>query len=203
MNKTSRMDEGYIKFKALHSGEQFAFAKRDYDALNHARDLLYQERLIGMYPNGIGFGNISMRMGANRQFIISGSATGGIAHLDPCHYALVEEADCLHNTVKYKGSTPASSESMSHAAIYDALESVCYVVHVHHRGIWKAQKGLLPTIPEHIPYGSPEMAQAISELVKTTAKPSGIFITAGHEEGVFAFGQDLTEVLELLLKYLK
>ena len=34
--------------------------------------------LIGAYENGVGFGNISMRIKGGHQFVITGSATGEI-----------------------------------------------------------------------------------------------------------------------------
>ena len=41
-----------------------------------------EQRLIGVDSNGIGFGNLSVRDGATRNFYITGSATGGLARVD-------------------------------------------------------------------------------------------------------------------------
>src|SRR5436190_10757962 len=45
--------------------------------LNACRRKLLELRLIGLDSNGIGFGNLSVREGASRNFYITGSATGG------------------------------------------------------------------------------------------------------------------------------
>jgi len=45
--------------------------------LNACRRKLLELRLIGLDSNGIGFGNLSVRDSASRNFYITGSATGG------------------------------------------------------------------------------------------------------------------------------
>jgi L-ribulose-5-phosphate 4-epimerase len=51
--------------------------------LNACRRKLLELRLIGVDPSGIGFGNVSVRDGASRNFYITGSATGGLPELTP------------------------------------------------------------------------------------------------------------------------
>ena len=53
--------------------------------------------LIGAYPNGVGFGNVSVRIPRSRRFIISGTATGKIAFLTGAHYTLVTDFDIESN----------------------------------------------------------------------------------------------------------
>jgi len=43
--------------------------------LNACRQKLVDQHLLGVYPNGVGFGNLSVRDGATRNFCITGSAT--------------------------------------------------------------------------------------------------------------------------------
>jgi hypothetical protein len=45
--------------------------------LNAYRRKLLDLHLIGVDPNGIAFGNLSVRDGATKKFYITGSATGG------------------------------------------------------------------------------------------------------------------------------
>ena len=53
------IDEGYIKFSlTMHDGP--APAHPAFDELNKARKELNNRSLIGVYPNGIGFGNVSL-----------------------------------------------------------------------------------------------------------------------------------------------
>src|SRR5690349_24809982 len=101
------MDEGYIKFNCNW------IASNDIPldkvaALNVWRDIMYAKGLIGMYPDGIGFGNISMRCDA-KTFLISGSATGGLATLTKAHYALVTEYNLSTNSLTCAGPLKASS----------------------------------------------------------------------------------------------
>jgi L-ribulose-5-phosphate 4-epimerase len=61
--------------------------------LNAYRRKLLCLRLIGMDPNGIGFGNLSVRDGATDKFYITGSATGGIPELTLTDCAKVVACD--------------------------------------------------------------------------------------------------------------
>lgn len=194
------MDEGYIKFRAIW--EQTApFSGLSVSELIHWRQACHDKGWIGMYENGIGFGNISLRYDDTTQFLITGSATGGVQQLDHTHIAKVTRVATTENTLWCEGPLVASSESMSHAAIYEELPWVNGVIHIHHLKFWQAALHQLPTTAAHAPYGSPEMVESIVELLKTTALPqSKVFVMEGHEEGLFAFGHDLEEAFEVLEK---
>jgi len=195
------MDEGYIKFDAQWKkapplpGEAIA-------GLNAYRQRLYELKLIGAYGNGIGYGNISRRYGAGGQFIISGSATGNFPVLSAGHYALVTKVEAMQNRLWCEGPVVASSESMSHAAVYEECPWVNGVIHVHNPGLWKALLHKVPTTDKSAPYGSPEMVAAILQLLrKTKLKELKIFVMEGHEEGIFSFGRSLGEAFEVLMGY--
>lgn len=197
------MDEGYIKFRAdWQKGNAFpALALAD---LNHWRDRLYNLGLLGAYPDGIGFGNISQRWNANGQFIISGSTTGNFAQLKPEHYTLVTAVELEQNLLHCRGPIIASSESMSHAAVYLECAWVNAVFHVHHRGMWERLLHQVPTTTTGITYGTPEMAYSIMGLLRETDLPQQrIFVMEGHPEGIFSFGATLDEAGEILLKHLQ
>jgi L-ribulose-5-phosphate 4-epimerase len=194
-------DEGYIKFKAIrvHASAPHTEAVA---GLNEYRRLLYGLGLIGAYPDGVGYGNISQRLD-NDTFLISGSATGRLAALSARHYALVMRADVANNTVYYSGQVAASSESMSHAVIYEACPEIHAVIHVHHVAMWQRYVHQLPTTPEEVLYGSPDMAEAILWLLSgTKLRESGVLIPAGHEEGVFAFGETLEQAYTRIITLL-
>ena len=55
--------------------------------LNAYRRKLLDLRLIGVDPTGVGFGNLSVRDGATKNFYITGSATGDIPELAPANCA--------------------------------------------------------------------------------------------------------------------
>ena len=195
------MDEGYIKFKSDWRQTQ-RMSYSHIRNLNEWRQRLYTVNFLGVYEDGIGFGNVSQRSAGNH-FYISGSKTGSIAQLDESHYAEVIDYDIAHNSVVCEGQTIASSESMSHAVIYDHCDHVNAVFHVHHLKLWEELLWKVPTTPESAPYGSPEMANEIVKLLKTTnVQQTRLFVMAGHREGLFAFGSSLDEAGEILLDLL-
>ena len=192
------MDEGYIKFrckwdKAEKTDQTFV------DALNIWRKKLYDLHLIGQYENGIGFGNISMRY-KNNQFIITGTATGGLPVLDHNHYTKVTSCSFSTNTLGCTGPIKASSESLSHAAVYEADQRYGAVIHVHHREMWERMLHLMPTTPENAVFGTPQMAIAIQHILDDVhTKQLKLIVMGGHEEGILTFGRNLQEAGEVLL----
>lgn len=192
------MDEGYIKFNCdWEKTEPLHFSK--IEKLNTWRQQLYEVNFLGVYPDGIGFGNVSQRS-ENGKFIISGSKTGRFKELSETHYAEVLDFDIQKNWVKCEGASIASSESMSHAVIYKNYPSINAVFHVHHLELWEKLLWKIPTTPESAPYGSPEMANEIIQLFKNTnVLETKLFVMAGHQEGLFAFGETLEEAGNVLL----
>jgi L-ribulose-5-phosphate 4-epimerase len=197
------MDEGYIKFKAVWK-KTSPLLPSQIQNINHWRQEMYKHQLIGAYEDGIGFGNISERLADSNHFIISGSATGNFQTLTNEHYSTVTEADIDKNTLYCKGSIVASSESMSHAVIFQSLNWVNGVIHIHNENLWKELLYEIPTTPADVAYGTPEMAAAIIDLIENTnLSELRIFAMAGHREGIFAFGEHLEAAAEVLLKYFK
>lgn len=192
------IDEGYIKFDA--EWEHTApLGTASIEKLNAFRQKLYEQQLIGAYPNGIGYGNISCRYGDSNQFIISGSATGNRQELDERHYALVTQLYAAENRLKCQGPIIASSESMSHAVLYETCPEVQAVIHVHNLEMWQRLMHQVPTTDASAPYGSPEMVESIKELLRTTdLRQSKVFVMQGHEEGVFTFGESLEGAYQTL-----
>ncbi len=193
------MEDGYIKFKCtLHTGEppDAIFIRK----LNAWRTKLHQLDLLGEYPNGVGFGNISRRF-KNDTFIISGSATGGIPELSNMEYVRVDEFNVHTSTVSGTGLIQPSSESMTHGIIYKTLPAIKCVLHVHDRDLWLKYKNILPTSAEHIAYGTPEMALAVKQLVLSlSAQKAQVVIMGGHEEGVIVYGASPDDAGNRLLK---
>ncbi len=195
------MDDGYIKYRSERRDGTVA-PSAELDELNCARTSLFDRKLIGVYPNGVGFGNLSVRT-QGRLFVVTASATGGMRTLAKEHYCLVEEFSTVENRVQSMGPLPASSEAMTHGAIYAAHAAVQCVMHVHSRPMfdyWMSQ-GQLST-PANIPYGTPAMAQAVSALVVAQPGLPVLFAMAGHDEGMVAYGADVASTLYLLLNEL-
>jgi ribulose-5-phosphate 4-epimerase/fuculose-1-phosphate aldolase len=195
------MNEGVIKFKCewIQSAPLEAHWIEQIDPW---RTQLFKHRLIGMYPDGIGYGNISIRVNKD-QFIISGSATGGIPQLTNLHYTKVTEYNLEQNSLTAVGPIIASSESLSHAAVYACNESIGAVMHVHNADLWDTLINKIPTTHAHIEYGTPAMAFDIMRLYNETDIPQKkIMVMAGHPEGIIAFGKNLEEAGSILLRYL-
>lgn len=197
------MEEGYIKFRAEWEKSP-ALPYRFFSRLNRWRQQLYDMGLIGMYDDGVGYGNISERFDKKGRFIISGSATGRHKVLKPEHYALVTKVEIDRNQLVCHGPVIASSESMSHAVIYRECPDVKGVIHVHHKKLWDQLLHRVPTTDRSAAYGTPEMARSIVDLLShTDLRQQRIFVMEGHEEGVFSFGKSLDEAGEVLLEHFR
>lgn len=193
------MDEGYIKYQCnwIKSDN---IQPQQIEEINKWRTLLFDEGYIGMYENGIGFGNISIRVDENL-FLVSGSATGGIRHLSAEHYALVTDYNISINQLTCEGMTIASSESLTHAAIYACSKETNAVIHVHHKEKWTRLLDRVATTNPAIPYGTPEMAYAIQDLIlKNKIGAHKIIAMGGHEEGLISFGKTLEEAALTILR---
>jgi ribulose-5-phosphate 4-epimerase/fuculose-1-phosphate aldolase len=191
-------DEGYVKFQAVWERAAGLPAPKLAE-LSHWRNEMHRHHLIGVYENGIGFGNISQRCEGN-QFIISGTATGHLANLTPAHFTTVTDFEVEKNTVHCRGPIMASSEAMSHAVIYRECPEVHGIIHAHHAKLWEQLLDRVPTTADGATYGSPEMANSIVNLLKDSdLRQQKIFVMRSHPEGIFAFGENLQQAATLLL----
>ncbi|MBC8173371.1 MAG: class II aldolase/adducin family protein [Chitinophagales bacterium] len=191
--------EGYIKY-TIHWKEKPIPVSADMSQLLYYRNALQKLHFIGAYPDGIGFGNISCKAEKNNSFFISGSQTGHVRVADRTHLCLVTKADIGTNTIHCEGPVKASSESLTHAAFYQADKNIRAVVHVHNLLLWENLMGIVPTTEMHIDYGTPAMANEVIRLVTQQALfPKGIIVTAGHKEGIFTFGNSFQEAYNILM----
>jgi len=190
----------YIKFSCeCVSGEIASFSRLA--ELNAYRRKLLDLHLIGVDPKGIGFGNLSVRDGATKNFYITGSATGGIHELILANCAKVVAYDFERNQVRYEGSAMPSSESLTHAAIYESDPTAGAVVHCHNSKLWAALLNQAPTTSKAAEYGTPEMAYEIMRLfMRSDAQTRKIVVMAGHEGGILTFGRDLEEAFAVLMR---
>jgi len=189
----------YVKFTSERvNGELTPFD--GFAELNAYRRKLRELRLIGVDSIGIGFGNLSVRDGATKNFYITGSATAGMAELKPTHCAKVVAYDFERNWIGYEGSTIPSSESLTHAAIYESDGTVAAVIHCHDSGLWSVILNRAPTTSKIVTYGTPEMAYELMRLFSITdLRSRKTLAMAGHEGGVVTFGRDLEEAFTVLM----
>ena len=194
-------DEGTIKYVShwTQGPATHILAARELDTW---RKPLYEAGLIGQYKDlGIGYGNISVRRGSGDLFLISGTQTGHLPATDERHYSLVTDCDIRSNIVRCSGPVQASSEAMTHAAIYALGGAIGAVVHVHSEELWQRNLGKLPTTDPDVAYGTPDMASELDRLYRMEGfKDAGVAVLAGHEEGLISIGRTLKQATQRVLR---
>jgi len=184
------IDEGVTKFK-LDWLKGPAYNYLDIDELIKWRSPLWLSGLIGIIePEQIGFGNMSARV-AN-QFVITGTQTGGIRQLSSEHFSLVTDYSQEENRIVCIGPIAASSESLTHASLYQLSWSIKAVVHVHSERLWNDQIYGIPTTSALVPYGTPAMAYELELLYKNSSfAKDGVAVMGGHQFGLIAIGHSV------------
>ncbi len=194
------IDEGYIKYDSRWTDGP-APDRALTAELDRWRAPLHAAGLIGHYDDlGVGYGNLSVRTETPGQFVISGTQTGHLAHTTADDYALVTKTDIDANTVWSTGPVRASSEAMTHAAIYALSDAVEAIVHVHDGALWNRYRDVLPTTDPDVAYGTPAMAAEFSRLWSTGRfRNDGLAVMAGHEDGIVSIGRNLKEAATRVL----
>jgi hypothetical protein len=189
--------EGVVKFNCHWNQSGPVISDEQYEIINYWREVLYNMDLIGAYENGVGFGNISMRIRGGNQFVITGSATGEIP-------VKVNSFNIEDNAVQCVGPLKASSESLTHAAIYSADPGANAVVHVHSIELWNELIYKVPTTNPSMDYGTIGLAKDILRLFKDSdVYEKRIIMMAGDRAGILTFGHDMDEAVNVLMEYLK
>jgi L-ribulose-5-phosphate 4-epimerase len=199
--------EGVIRFEARH--EPGPLGEREHGdtvrVLSAWRGILAHLRLLGQDParyEGLGYGNVSARTGpfgdvarGRRRFLVTGTQTGGIAHATLREFCLVESWDIARNTVTSRGPVAPSSESLTHAALYDASPAIRVVLHAHAPELWRHARALgLPSTHPAAANGTPAMAEEVQRLYREgTFASTRVAAMGGHEDGVLAFGNSAEE----------
>ena len=194
-------DEGVIKFKYNWKQEP-PMPSELITELSVWRDKLYRTGLIGQDGNGIGYGNISCRLERNI-FIITGSGTGSLEKLNVEHYTKVTAYDFAENSLTMAGPIKASSESLTHAAVYETAPLLNAVFHIHHPVLWEQLLANLPSTAPGVEYGTSAMAVEIARLLRDPAVlAQGIMAMGGHREGILAFGKNPDSTGRVIDKWL-
>ena len=195
-------EEGYIKFNLRWEEHGPVIPAPLFKSLNTWREIMLTLDMVGVTQDGIGFGNLSSRFRNTNQFYITGTATGKHPKLGKNHYCLVTDYDIPKNRLSCTGPIRASAESMTHAAIYRADPNVGTVYHIHHKVLWKALLGKVPTTPEKAEFGTPEMALSLQDMLKKKeTREQRIAVMHGHENGIIFWGKDPDEAGKYLLSY--
>ena len=189
-----------VRFTCEHVMEEAApFA--GFNELNACRRKLLQLRLIGTYPNGISFGNLSIREGASDRFYITGAGTGGKPELTTADLARVTAYDFGKNWLRCEGTIIASSESLTHAAVYESDLDAAAVIHCHDIKAWGSLRGKVPTTSANADYGTAALANEVRRLFRETdVKRRRIFVMTSHEGGIITFGKNLEDAFDIVLR---
>ena len=192
------IDDGYVKYQCVHSAGP-APDHTDWQKLNDLRSDLVIAGLIGVLDNGVGYGNVSLRAeNGDGLFMVSATSTGHIAELGPEHYCMVTACDLDANTVWSRGPRQASSESMTHAAVYEASPETGCVIHLHNAELFgQLLEGEAPATAPDAAYGTPAMAHSVAELVRRHPE-DGVIVMTGHPDGFLLYAPDVDHMRDLL-----
>jgi len=192
--------EGVVKYTAQHETARLTFPPEMGELMSWRRQLRALE-LIGADPQGIGYGNLSIRLYASPTFLITSSQSSGLTEVDQQHFARVTVVDLDKNLLRSVGERPPSSEALTHAALYQVNGAIRAVVHVHSNAIWAAWRDRLPTTKDDVLYGTPEMGYEMLRLHKRKALGGqGVIVMGGHQDGVIAFGPSVGDAAGEILK---
>ena len=190
-------NDGYVKYTAVHTTAP-AIEAPHWAELNKARTQLHRLGVLGVTPQGIGFGNVSIRF-QGEEFLISGTATGALPELTPAEYCLVNSFDLAQNRIVSTGPVQASSEAMTHGAVYQSCSGARCVMHIHSRAIFNGMiRDGCPATAKNAAYGTPEIALALAQCVRELGTDEGAVVLAGHDEGVIVWGPTVEKALQLI-----
>lgn len=196
---TPEETEGTIRFAyALETPEAPVTDQGTLSALAGWRILLKRLALVGQQPGrygGLGFGNLSARDPLHpAQFVITASQTSGAERLVVEDLVRIVDSSTTRFWVDALGHQPPSSETLTHAMIYQADPAIRWIFHAHSPEIWHRAEALgLPATAATVNYGTPDMAHAVAELLTRERRRPIAFVTLGHRDGVFACGESAEE----------
>jgi L-ribulose-5-phosphate 4-epimerase len=206
--------EGVIQFQCEHRFESLpSFIDPLWHTLRTWRARLAELGVVGADPqryDGYGFGNLSARVEdladkSPRAFLVTGTQTSGRGDLTRDDVCLVTEYDYTRNWVRSVGMVKPSSESMTHAALYDCRADLRFVFHGHSPFLWRNAAAFgIPTTALDVGYGTVAMAREVQRLCRDDAANRGcILAMGGHEDGILTFGVSAEHTGQLWYEHLQ
>ncbi|PIK13925.1 class II aldolase/adducin family protein [Halobacteriovorax sp. JY17] len=196
------IDDGVIKYDRTNFTQSGPLDPALWEEIESWRKKLFKLNLIGEYPTEkVGFGNMSkiIRWNDQAEFIITGTQTGKYENLTGEHYTLVNGYDLEAMKLKQVGPLEASSEALTHAAVYEANRDITAVFHIHNTTIWERMiEENYDATPKDVPYGTIEMANCVGQLI--AGKSSGLIVMKGHQDGVIAYSKSMDQCGKLILE---
>jgi L-ribulose-5-phosphate 4-epimerase len=135
--------------------------------------------------DGAAYGNISQKL--DQGFIITGTQVSGLDEINKEHLCWVTQVDAANNQV--------------YSTLYDADSAIQAIIHVHSPELWARD---LPSTSPDIAYGTPEMAEAVAELLKDPkVRDLGCIRMGGHEDGILFFSENMTKTGEKVVQIME
>ncbi len=181
--------ESYIKFDCQHTYQSVELPQQ-IDELIDLGNALKRKGLIGKIDDSMGFGNISFKDSKTGLIFISASKTGIPCKYTKEHFCRIDEWNAEKNLVVSRGLMPASSETLSHLAVYEALDWVRCVVHIHSEYLWETMFDKELTSSQDIKYGTKEMYFEIVRLLSECSNQN-ILVMGGHKNGTIFWNTDI------------
>ena len=186
------MDEGVIKFQLQFTPGSLPGGLPPPELIAWQR-IMRNLGLLGRDParyGGLAYGNISLRL-LDTGFVISASQSADQPLPSAKDYCLVTAWNCTGNRLVAKGPAHPSSESLTHAALYDADPAIGCIIHGHSPHIWQHRDTLdLASTAERVAYGTPEMAIEMGRLYRDRGfRGCGALAMGGHRDGIVSFGK--------------
>ena len=96
-----------------------------------------------------------------------------------------------------------SSESLIRGTLYALISDLLNVLYTHSHEIWQNTCALeIPATREDLPYGIPEMAVEVRQLLRDApVMERCTFAMGGHEVAIVFFSQNLDEAGNVMMTY--
>jgi len=190
--------DGVIRFLSHYKNRKWIAKESPSQSLLEGRQWLFQLGVIGIGEDQVGFGNISERGNEKGTFFVTGTQTGHLSHLSETGYSKVTHTESAQHTLWCEGPAEASSESMTHAALYACHKGIGAVAHGHHLVLWEKLCAMgAPSTNEDVEYGTPEMAEEVQRAwLACGGLDSGFLVMKGHKSGVLSWAPTVQAAVE-------
>lgn len=181
MASSVKTDEGYVgtKFHTVYVAREPGCDERAAELIQWCR------RFAQLGLAGKAMGNLSIR--SARGLIITPTGTDPLT-IGPGDLVEVLRVDMASRELEVAGRREPSSESMLHAAIYEARPEVNAIFHGHSAPLLAAAERLgLPVSAREQPYGTPALVAEVLAVART----ADVFIMRNH--GFVALGGTCAE----------
>ena len=202
------IDEGIIKFNYICENKILLKESQITTDICNIHKILFEQRLVGFdHTHKVSFGNISHRVN-EQKMIVTASDCSKYPTIYNEHLCLINQVNLENNNVTYEGMRPPSSESMTHFYCYQSNQKIQVVVHIHNGKIWEkyinkrypSDHSYRYVIPKEIPYGTPQMALAVQNILgNQTAVCCGMAMQ-GHQDGIIYVAESIERVMTLIEK---